>query len=244
MARKRARQQQPLRFRGAPVGLESFAPAERVAPTGATVRIPAVAELAPLALEASPVAGDAAYLRLSLPQSTPPGTYEGVLHAEEGDVPVVAEVEEYPSLQLAPSQLQLSAEVGGEAEAHLTALNDGNVPLEIGRTHAFGLFDVVGAERGIRAAFTDDVDQGRQRLDRLVDELAASHGGLARVRVTAGDGVLDPGDVRELRCVFRFSDDLEPGHTYSGTWPLHTLRYYVRVSVAAAREKTRRRRAG
>ena len=244
MARKRAQQQPPLRFRGAPVGLESFVPADRVAATGATVRIPAVAELAPLALEASPIAGGAAYLRLSLPQSTPPGTYEGVLHVTEGDVPVVAEVEEYPSLQLAPTQLQLATEAGGEAEAHLTAVNDGNVPLEIGKAHAFGLFDVVGAERGIRAAFTEDAGEGRQRLDRLADELAASHGGLARVQVAEGEGVLEPGEVRDLRCVFRFSDDLEPGHTYSGTWPLHTLRYYVRVSVAQAREKTRRRRAG
>ena len=229
--------------------MEALAPAELVtaeaAGAGVMLRLPSVSDLAPLPLDASPLPAGASYLRLSLPQTTPPGSYEGTIRLGEQEIPVVAEVESYASLQLAPTQLQLETVPGGETEAHVTALNDGNVGLEIGRAHAFGIFDVLGAERGIRAAFTADTDASERRLDRLIDELADSHGGLVRVQVAEGDGVLDPGAVRDLRVSFRFSDDLEPGHTYSGTWPLHTLRYYVRVAVAPAREQaTRRRRTG
>jgi hypothetical protein len=242
MARKRAEPQpEPLRFRGAPAGLEGFAPTESVAGTpeagAATLRLPSVAELASLPVEASPLAGGTSYVRLSLPPATPPGTYDGTLRVGDGEVPVVAEVEPYPSLQLAPTQLQLEAEPGADVEAHVTALNDGNVPLEIAAADAFGLFDVRGAERSIRAAFTADTEQGERRIDRLVDELAGSHGGLVRVKVAEGAGPLAPGELRPLRLVFRVSETLERGQTYSGTWPLHSLRYYVRVVVPPAPEK-------
>jgi hypothetical protein len=245
VARKRA-EPQPLRFRGAPIGMEAFAPTESVSVpdgAGATLRLPSVAELEPLPLEASPLVGGTSYVRLSLPQTTPPGTYDGTMRLGETEVPVVAEVEPYPSLQLAPTQLQLEAEPGAQVEAHVTAFNDGNVSLEIGATHALGLFDVVGAERGIRAAFTADTEKGQRRLDRLVDELAESDGGLVRLQVTEGAGVLEPAELHQLRLVFRLSEDLEPGHTYSGTWALHNLRYYVRVVVPPAAKRPTRGRS-
>jgi len=154
---------------------------------------------------------------------------------------VAAEVESYPSLRLAPAQLLVEAGPGDAVEAHVTALNDGNVPLELPEATAFGLFDVAGAERGVLAAFTSP-EGGEARLGALADELAASHGGLVRVQIAEGAGVLAPGEVRALLLRLRLSDGLERGRTYSGTLSLHTLRYYVRVTVGADESRPRRRK--
>lgn len=248
MARQRADQPPPLRFRGPPTGLEAFAAGGLVAggDLSATLKTSGpTPSIEPVPVVATPVGEAAAYVRLSLPAATPPGTYEGTMRAGETTVPVWLEVEPFPSLRLAPAQLNLELEAGGQADAHVTALNDGNTSLEIPNALAFGLFDVGGAERGIRAAFTTH-EGGEARVAALADELAASHGGLARVQVAEGAGVLDPGEVRTLLLRLRLSESVEPARTYSGTLALYALRYYVRVVVlpAANRATTRRRKAG
>jgi hypothetical protein len=248
VARRRA-DQPPLRFRGPPAGLQAFAalaPETVAAPEArVTVDLGKARSIEPLPIDAAAVADGASHVRLSLPPTTPPGTYEGSLRAGKVQLPLSVEVEPYPSLRLAPAQLLLEAEPKASVDVHVTALNDGNVPLEIPRASAFGLFEVDGAERSVRAAFTTTPARGRTRLDHLVEELADSHGGLVRVQIAEGSGTLDPGEVRALLIRLRFSDTLERDQTYSGTWSLHTLRYYVRVTVPPARaQATRRRRAG
>lgn len=247
MARKRA-EQPPLRFRGPPAGLQAFAPAAVAADVEltATLKLPGPPpSIEPLGVDSAAVAGGAVHVRLSLPPTTPPGTYDGTMRAGDATIPVSVEVESFQSLRLAPPQLSLEADAGGEVEAHVTALNDGNVPLEIPNALAFGLFDVGGAERGIRAAFAAP-EAGSRRVDALVDQLAASHGGLARVQVAEGAGELEPGEVRTLLLRLRLSESVEAGRTYSGTLALYTLRYYIRVAVrpAAKPVTTRKREAG
>jgi hypothetical protein len=248
VARQRAEQPAPLRFRGPPTGLQTFASGALTegVEVSVTLKVPGpTPSIEPLPVDVAPVAEGAAHLRLSLPPATPPGTYEGTMRAGDAAVPVSVEVESFPSLRLAPAQLNLEIQGGGQAEAHVTALNDGNVPVDIPSALAFGLFDVVGAERGIRAAF-GTTEQGNDRVAALADELAASHGGLTRVQVADGAGELGPGEVRALLLRFRLSESVEPSRTYSGTLALYTLRYYVRVAVLPAADgaTTRRRRAG
>lgn len=215
--------------------MEALAPLELVQraeePIGVTVKLPQkVADLAPLPVASEP-AGGAALLRFALPDSTPPGTYEGAVQVGKERYPVVVDVEAYPQLLLSPPQLLLQAEPGVELEAHLSLLNVGNVPCDVGRSQTFGLFDVHGAERSIGAALRNRSAKGERRLDRFAEELATSHGGLVRVAVREGSGTLPPGELRELKLTLRLPDGLEPGRTYSGTWPLHNLRYYVRIEV-------------
>jgi hypothetical protein len=35
---------------------------------------------------------------------------------------------------------------------------------------------------------------------------------------------------------FHLPDDLKAGRTYSGTWPLHDLHYFVRLIIAEAKQ--------
>ena len=239
-------QQQPLiRFRGAPPGLEAFGPgslaAEGEGGGGVTLKLPGRAShLAEL--EAVEVDAGASHLRLSLPPATPPGSYEGTARVGERDYRIVVEVEPAPALRFAPGVLVVDAAAGGDAEAHVSVLNAGNVPLELGRAYAFGLFADDGIEEAFGAAFRAPEPKGERRFDVFVEELTDKHGGLARVRVVEGAGTLEPGQVGVLRLAFTFPKELEAGRTYAGTWPLHGSGYTVRVRVSEPKIEVRRRR--
>jgi hypothetical protein len=238
--------QAQLRFRGAPLGLETLAPPallESGPAGGVTLKLPGeVARLAPAPLQIAPVGSSAAYLRFSLPETTPPGSYSGTAEVGGVEFPVVAEVEAHLSLRIAPTMLTVAAAPGATVDAHVTALNDGNVAFEIRSAYAFGLFDQEGIEAAFGAGFRDETAKGERRFDRFVETLADHHE-LARLQVSEGGGPLQPGEVRALALSLRLPDGLEPGRTYQGTWTLYTVGYTVRVAVADERP-TRRRRAG
>ncbi len=238
MARKRA-STGPLRFRGPPGWLQALAPPTLAepgsSPPGVILKLPRkVASIAPLPLSVSAVGEVGLSLAFTLPETTPPGSYDGTVHVGEQKYPMVADVEADPNVVISPDQLELRVAPGAEEVVHLSVLNAGNVACEVGRADAFGLFDVAGAERGIRAALGGETRKGERRVDRLADELADAHGGLVRMQVREGSGTIEPGELRHLRVALRFSDRLQPGHTYSGAWRFHDLRYYVRVEVTGS----------
>jgi hypothetical protein len=236
-ARAAATQPPPLRFRGAPPGLEALAPAalvpEDAEPATVVLKLGDVEQLAPL--EITEVGAGASFLRISLPQTTPPGAYEGRAKIGDSEHAVAAEVEPWPSLQFIPTAIRLQAVSGKEEQAHVTVLNDGNVALEIAGAYAFGLFADEGVELAFATAFRDDKEKGERRLDRFVEGVAEQHGGFVRVRVSEGSGVLEPGDLRALGLVFRFPDGLESGRAYGGALTIHGLSLAVRATVAPVR---------
>lgn len=226
----------PIRFRGTPRSLEGLATLAQYQVHGATLALNlsqrATQPALPLALQTEPIGSAATRLRFVLPESTPPGTYEGTVEIDGANYPVVVEVEPHPYLVVSPRQLVVQVEAGKETSVEVTLVNSGNVPCEIDKVYAFGLFDVEGAERAIGVALRDSSEEGRSRLDRLLDEAADNHAGLVRVAVREGQGSIEPGEVRNVRATLRFSDRLKPGHVYGGTWPMLNLRYSVQVQVS------------
>lgn len=179
-----------------------------------------------------PAGAIALRLRFSLPEETPPGSYRGKMQLGDQLYTTVVEVEPHPHLLISPSQLSLQAAPGEEVEIALTVANDGNVEYEMPRAHGFGLFDTTGVERAIGATLRDNETVGLARINRLAEEVADSHGGLVRVNVKEGVGLIAPGKLSNLRVALRLPKQLKPGQTYSGTWPMLNLRYYVRVYVS------------
>jgi hypothetical protein len=180
--------------------------------------------------------GKASRLHLSLSEATPPGTYKGSAEMGGKSIPIEIHVEPYIHLALSPRQLVLTGYAGQQQYVELTLANSGNVPCVIGKAHAFGLYDVHGAERGIGAAFRHTEASGEKRVERMMDELAEGHGGLVRVQVEEGHGPIAPGEVRSLRLNLHFPAELKAGHTYTGTLALENLRYYVKVRTAAEKK--------
>lgn len=241
----------PIRFRGSPRIVEGLAPLTPQQALSVSLlldlKLPrTVQPTVPLTLQTDPVGSSATRLRFSLPESTPPGTYEGTVQIGGESYPIRVEVEPHPYLVISPRQLLLQVASGQEAIVDLTLVNSGNVPCEIRKAHVFGLFDVEGAERSIGAALGDSAEKGQGRLNRLMEEAADNHGGLVRVNVQEGAGIMEPGELRNLHATLRFSDRLKPKHTYLGTWSLINLEYYVQVDVAspnpAAPERPRTRK--
>jgi hypothetical protein len=228
----------PIRFRGSPRIVEALAqltPQQiRSTPLSVDLKLPKSEQpAAPLTLQTESVSPSVARLRFSLPESLAPGNYEGTVQINGESQPIVVEVEPFPYLTISPRQLSLQVKPGSQATVGLTLVNSGNVSCEINKVHAFGLFDVEGAERAVGVAIGSSDEKGQGRLNRLLDEAADNHGGLVRVTVQEGLGAIEPGELRNLKATLRFSDRLKPGHTYTGTWPLYNLRYSVQVYVAS-----------
>jgi hypothetical protein len=133
-----------------------------------------------------------------------------------------------------PPNLSLAGQPGGRIEVDLVVANVGNVGCELRELYVFGLFETQGVESAIGRSLRAELAENERRADRLVDELAASHGGLVRVSVLQGAGELAPQEVRDLRVAFHLPNELKTRRAYSGTIPIHNLRYYVRIEVAEA----------
>jgi hypothetical protein len=194
------------------------------------VALPGMDSAQPVRALTAPVGQTHTRVRLMLAASTPPGTYHATVHTPGGDVAAVALVQERPYLTLTPSLLRLAVPPGGEADQHITAYNAGNTPCEIRRAYAFGLFESAGLDRAVGAGLQADVS-GLDRLATMVDSVADSHGGLVRVTVRDGTGVLDPEEARQLVTAWRFSDRLKAGAEYFATWRLYNLSMAVLVDV-------------
>jgi len=241
-----------LRFRGLPEGVECIAPVDlgtnrnekppadlflELAESQAGGREGARGEAARPNLRLFRLSPGLARLWFSLPPYTPPGSYTGHAKIGSSNFPVAVSVDAHEKLVLSPPQLNVTASASARITTQLTLANAGNVVCEIRKAHAFGLFDVEGAERAVGAALRDPAAQGREKLDRLMDTFAAEHAGMVKVAVEEGSGPIAPGEVHELRVRLMFPDNMKAGRTYTGTWVFFNLSYQIRVTAENKKEE-------
>lgn len=150
-------------------------------------------------------------------------------------VPVVIEVQPAPRLRALPSRVETTAGPAGFETVEINLANSGNLPIEIPARSSFCLFDGGGIDHAVWAALTTDPPEGKGRIDVLLDDLAASHGGLVDVRVRLGAGSIAPGERRTCRVELRWSNRLRPGRRYVGAWEVAGLRLPIRVDTRSAR---------
>lgn len=227
----RATAKAPVRVYGTPRRLAGLVSAPRD-PHGVEVDVRGVAvESVSIRPLGDPEAPDRAWLRLALPALTRPGEYRGTIRLDGREEEVVLNVEPRLRLHLSPRRLILRGQAGERMAATVHATNLGNADCVIRDVHAFGLFDVEGAERAIGRTFRSGGAKGGRMLDRLVEELAEGHGGLAKVSVDAGAGDLGPGEARELALTIHLPDALRAGRVYEGAWTLSNVNYMIRVEA-------------
>jgi hypothetical protein len=226
----------PLRFRGTPLLVEGLAPFPHqkvVAGTAVSVVLASqkTAALGVSSIQTMPAGDAATWIRFSLPPATLAGSYSGEVSFGHSAYPIMVEVEGKSQLHLSPPRLNLSAAPGSSIAVEMTVANGGNVAVEVPSVSGFGLFDIHGAEQSIASAFRTPAQTGQERFNHLVDSMANQHGGLARIKIEEGSGLLTPGGFRNLKLVIRIPDAVKPGRTYSGTWAVANLRYPMRVAV-------------
>jgi len=231
-----------LRFRGLPAGVECVAPLQLAESrnhkphTHLFLALPD-GEISPSSLRVFNVTKGISRLWFPLPAYTRPGTYKGNVRIDSTDYPIAVEVEAYENLLLSPPHMNVVASPGEQMTAHLSLANGGNVPCQIGKAYAIGLYDVEGAERAVGATFREPDVEGKDKMSRLMDHLADEHAGIVRVQVHEGEGAIAPGEVRELALHLRFPDNMKPGRSYTGSWVLYNLAYQVRVAAHTERRK-------
>jgi hypothetical protein len=226
----------PLHFRGAPTRL--LATLEWKWPRGsAGARVCQVnfPESAPLPLTVRQTGSEStaiSILSFRMPRSTPPGSYKGSARLGETQIPIVAEVEARPRLRFIPARVALTASPGARIRTEVDLLNLGNVEVSIERESTFCVFDNRGVDQALFRGLTESGADGKSRIDRFLDELAESHGGLVRVQVASGGGRVVPGELRKLSLDLQFSRRLKAGHTYRGAWPVSEASLEVQVEAA------------
>jgi hypothetical protein len=233
---------EPLRFRGTPGSLSAAVSDADDVPRKLPVRLALASTAeratrgaaAPLVARASRIEGDLV-LRLALPPRTPPGRYEGTVEVGGVERAVVIDVEPEIELQASPDQLSLRGAPGEQVPADISLANAGNVPFEIRGAYAFGIFALGGLERALHRAYTDKRPEGERRVDYLGDRLAEEHGGIVRIAVKEGEGMLEPGEARNVKLVFHVPSSLYAGRTYTGTLELGDLVYFIRLIVTESK---------
>jgi len=175
-------------------------------------------------------------LRLRISKSTPPGTYFGGFDLEKHEVPVVVDVEPRENLRFIPTSLSIAATPGRTVEAEVTIVNTGNVDLHLRSEHTFCVFDTSGIDQAFFAALTDQNMSGGQRLERFMDELSVSHGGLVRLRLKGGT-TIPPGEAKKIQMALDCSHRLRPGHTYSGAWWLWNFQCSIQLAVIETKKE-------
>ncbi|MFC7530835.1 hypothetical protein [Actinoplanes sp. GCM10030250] len=189
-------------------------------------------------------AGGQTLVRLVLPGAMPPD--EVAAQVQVGDQRYEAVVRPGPHTQLECSPARLDLEPGdAPAEATLRIVNVGNTSVDVAKVSGFGLMREGGVDSAIGAGLRTG-DRGLDRLGHFADTLAELHGGLVRVSVRSGAGILEPSSATTVRAVFDIDRaELVPGRRYSGVWVIATLRVPVSVSPStppAQPKPTRRRR--
>lgn len=175
-------------------------------------------------------------LRLRISKSTSPGTYFGEVALEDREVPIVIDVEPCEDLRFIPRSLSIVARPGRTAEAEVTIVNTGNVGLDLRNEYTFCVFDTSGIDQAVFAALTDQEMNGAQRLERFMDELSVSHGGLVRLRLKGGT-MIPPGEAKKIQMALDCPHRLRPGHTYSGAWSLWNFQYSIQLAVGEAKKE-------
>ncbi len=171
---------------------------------------------------------------LAVPDSTPPGTYHGVLRCGDVTQPVEIEVDPRPRVRLLPRTIEVEATRGEVLAIQVQLVNVGNVDVEVTPGGAIELEDPSALARALRRAASARPEKGERPLDLAAEEFAASRGGVGRLRVAEGSGRVEPGEVRRVRATLAVPDDLRPGRVYSGSWELAGASLSLSIKVHAA----------
>ena len=169
-------------------------------------------------------------LRLQLSPATRPGRYQGEVEVGDEIIPMLAEVDPRSKVRALPHPIRISGKPGGHATADVVLANVGNVACDVSGRSAIGLLASGALGRAFWRALTFPEPDGKGRLDRFVDDLAAEAASL-RVTVPDGSGRLEAGESRAIRLSVRLSANLVPGQRYAGTWEPEGLRLPVRVDI-------------
>lgn len=222
-------------FRGSPPGADAHIPRRYEALRGTELwaRLDFPGQKEPAAMRVIPRAAgdDATRLHLRLSMSTPVGTYQGTLKIGPEEHPIEVRVDGHSDLGFSPSHLTLMATPGGTDTINLQVVNRGNLPVAIPKEMSLELMDGEAIPRALNALHEgtraeQKAPRGRDPVARVADRIA-EHLATLPAEVEQGAGVLDPGELRDLRVSVQYPKSLATGRSYIAIWPLANQQFYI-----------------
>jgi hypothetical protein len=227
-----------IHIRGTPPSLFSILQLEDASPGPLTLelQLPLIKRNASLpTAKLSRIKGtDLARCKLRLDRMTPPGIYKGTVEIQKQHIPLVVEVESRRQLRLFPKYANLEASRGSQQKFRLTMINAGNVPFEIPKLSAFGLYDQMGVDTAVGKVFNKKSAEHGSLVEHLMQQLQQGYGGIVKLDLGQGAGELNPGEVRELEIDIHIPDDVVPGRPYWGLWKICDYNFKFEIDITAA----------
>jgi hypothetical protein len=174
---------------------------------------------------------DPRIIRVMLPADVAPGSYDGTLTDGTRERAVVLDVEPAPHLRVVPEQMRIEAKPGDTVKRTVTVINGGNVPVNLRRVQAFGVFMAGGVERALRRGYVHTLSADERRVDIIANHLADAHGGLVKMTLTSGSGSIAPGAMQSLDLEVKIPTGLAAGSVYGGNWEPPGTVYPVTITV-------------
>lgn len=175
--------------------------------------------------------GKLSSLKMKLGPTVLPGHYKATLKTSKGRVPVEIHVEERPRISVSPAQLSISGAAGDKVKVHVLFTNKGNVGFDIPKTDSVGIYDDDGIETAFASMYRKEENSVDKMLSHFLGKLRDGHGGLLKLRIVEGSGLLPPGGKSSVVLEAQIPSKLKAGHSYHGVWSTSFSENLITVSV-------------
>jgi hypothetical protein len=176
-------------------------------------------------------AGELQDLRVKLNANTPPGLYMATVKTKGKSLPVEIHVEEHTRVTVTPTRLSISGKSGSKVTISAMFINRGNTAIEIPRTDAIGIYDDKGLETAFASTYRQDSEDINELLKHFIGKLRAGHGGLLKLRLTKGYGLLEPEERALVEIEAQIPSRLKPGHHFHGVWRVASINFAIKLAV-------------
>ncbi len=171
-------------------------------------------------------------VRLLLPADAPAGERSAQLLWDDGAIDVRVEVLGVRDVHVRPLVLPVSGAAGSIVPVGVDVVNRGNVPVEVAKVAVLAFEERETLEHAIVAGLTGKA-RGLDRWAVVADTVAARQSDAARVVVTDGAGVLEPGAGAHVVAEVHVPAGLSvAGH--AGTWLVAGVRVRIELQVSEA----------
>lgn len=172
-------------------------------------------------------------------RGTPPGSYAATMRIADKSYPIEIKIVPAPRVRARPTVLRFAGHPTGETEAQFIVMNDGNTDVTIPRYCAVGIYDDQGIDEAFAHTYRQNTDDPDKLLGQWLRKLREGRGGLLKIQITHGAGVLHPMTNRLIALTARLPSTVKPGHSYNGIWSLETLRQRIELTVSRRRGEIR-----
>lgn len=170
-----------------------------------------------------------ARLKLKLPKTTPPGTYNATLCADGKRLPVKLEVQAQSKLKHYPNTLLFNAAPGAKIEQTISFENQGNTEITIPKEAIANIYRNTAIPEAIADTLQFKTDGTQPLLDHLLTKLQEGYGGVMKFHFTADFFTLKPNEKRLFQLTTRFPKDVVSGNRYFGL--LHVNEFHLLMTV-------------